>query len=86
MNHDGRDADDADWLLAQLVNGPTPARQEPPVAPPPPPVAPPARGRVAARASAAAPDARASPRGGARLVLAGRARLRHRMPRRARFP
>ena len=41
MNHDGRDADDADWLLAQLVNGPTPARQDPPVAPPPAAVTPP---------------------------------------------
>ena len=35
MNGDGRDFDDADWLLAQLAAGRPPARQDPPVAPPP---------------------------------------------------
>lgn len=34
MSGDGRNSDDADWLLAQLAAG-GPARQDPPVAPPP---------------------------------------------------
>ena len=35
MNSDGRDSDDADWLLAQLAGARTPPRQDPPVVPPP---------------------------------------------------
>ena len=54
MNRDGRNDDDADWLLAQLANGQQPARQEPPVAPPAfpvPPVRMPRREPVAPTAS-----------------------------------
>jgi len=35
MNRDGRDSDDADWLLAQLATGASQADQETPVATPP---------------------------------------------------
>jgi hypothetical protein len=53
MNGDGRNDDDADWLLAQLANGQPSARQDPPVAPPP--VATPAAAAPPAAVPPAAP-------------------------------